>query len=94
MHLDISKMIKIVKNLEPVLDVAGGLNAISDNCSCVLFKLSCAVLTSAASARSFNDFFSNIGSSILRQPIHLQFPEHGIFAYKRQFPIFYKIFLH
>lgn len=79
------KIVIFIKNilsyLVPVLDVAGGLNAISDSCNCVLFKLSLVVLTvSAVSARSFKDFFCRIGSTILRQPIHLQFPEHGIFA--------------
>lgn len=69
-------------NLVPVLDTAGGLKAISDNCSCALFKLSWVVLTSVVSVKSFKDFFSSIGSSMLRQPIHLQFAEHGIFAWK------------
>lgn len=77
-----TRLIRIITDLVPELDVAGGLNAISDNCSCALFKLIWAVLTSAASARSFRLFFSNIGSSMLRQPIHLQFAEHGILAWK------------
>lgn len=48
-----------------------------------MFSVSCvAVLTSAASARSFKDFFSRFGSSTLRHPIHLQLAEHGILAYK------------
>lgn len=66
--------------LAPVFDVAGGLKAISDSCNFALFSVSCAVLTSAASAKSFRDFFSKFGSSTLRHPIHLQLPEQGILA--------------
>lgn len=57
-----------------------------------MFSVSCAVLTSAASARSFKDFFSRFGSSTLRHPIHLQLAEHGILAYKDKKKILVTIF--
>ena len=72
------------KYLAPVFDVAGGRKVASDICCIfVLFiEDNCTVLTSTASAKSFNDFFCIVGSSTFRQPMHLQFSEHGIFAYK------------